>query len=226
MMETKEIRRLSRKIRTRYRIRKIDLKSIRQVIQNQGYTIVEFNTFDNDEETAVVIEHLDLTDLIARLKGFTYADSECRFVFLNRDLSDEEKLLVLAHEEGHIACGHLEHAPILGNSVTEEDEANQFAHYLLRPSLTDSCRVNGHIYKRRVIAICLVIAAVVGMTGWLLYYKKQLSYYGEYYLTESGGKYHEKECIFVKDKTNIRRLTLEEYENGEYEPCQVCLPGQ
>lgn len=146
--------------------------------------------------------------------------------FLNRDLSDGEKLLILTHEEGHIVCGHLEHAPILGNSVTEEDEANQFAHYLLRPSLKDSCRVNGHIYKKRLISICLVIVAAVGIMGLLLYDQKLSSYYEEYYITESGGKYHEKECIFVKDKNNISRLTLEEFENGEYEPCQVCLLGK
>ena len=43
-------------------------------------------------------------------------------------------------------------------------------------------------------------------------------------LTSTGNKYHEEECIFVKDKTNTRRLTIEEFESGDYEPCDICLP--
>ena len=39
-----------------------------------------------------------------------------------------------------------------------------------------------------------------------------------------GNKYHEKDCIFVKDKTNVHRMTEEEFESGEYEPCRICLP--
>ena len=54
--------------------------------------------------------------------------------------------------------------------------------------------------------------------------EKEKHYYGTYYITESGNKYHERNCIFVKDKTNIRRMTVEEFESGEYEPCAICLP--
>ena len=50
------------------------------------------------------------------------------------------------------------------------------------------------------------------------------SYYGEYYITENGTKYHEKDCMIIKDKNNTQRLTKSDYESGDYEPCQVCLP--
>ena len=50
------------------------------------------------------------------------------------------------------------------------------------------------------------------------------AYYGEYYITESGEKYHKEDCIFVKDKKNVERLTETDYYSGEYEPCQICLP--
>ena len=48
-------------------------------------------------------------------------------------------------------------------------------------------------------------------------------YYGEYYVTPSGTKYHTKDCNFVSGKKNIHRLTKEEYESGEYKPCQICI---
>jgi hypothetical protein len=49
------------------------------------------------------------------------------------------------------------------------------------------------------------------------------TYYGEYYVTENGEKYHDEDCIYIKDKSNVHRLTIEEYESGEFEPCQICL---
>ena len=49
-------------------------------------------------------------------------------------------------------------------------------------------------------------------------------YYGDFYITTTGSKYHEKDCIFIKHKDNVERLTVEQFESGEYEPCDICLP--
>ena len=67
------------------------------------------------------------------------------------------------------------------------------------------------------MVLCAVVMGVV-------HNERQRSYYGEYYITNSGHKYREAECIFVKDKSNVERLTKEDYYSGEYEPCQICLP--
>ena len=52
------------------------------------------------------------------------------------------------------------------------------------------------------------------------------NYYGEYYITRTGNKYHKKDCVYVKDKTNTHRMTIEEFESGEFEPCKICLPDE
>ena len=44
------------------------------------------------------------------------------------------------------------------------------------------------------------------------------------YRTETGEKYHLRDCMYIKDKTNVYLLTLKEFESGEYEPCGACLP--
>lgn len=71
------------------------------------------------------------------------------------------------------------------------------------------------------VTIIIVLSAV------FIAYKKQQDkkYYGNYYITESGQKYHEAGCIFVKDKDNVHRMTIDEFESGNYEPCQICLPN-
>lgn len=207
-----------------HRLTEITLADLRRIIVSQGYTIVEFNHIFNDEAVTALIEALNLDEMVEKAKGFTYADQHRRLVFLHEDLSEKEKLLVLAHEEGHIYCGHLSSVPIIGADVVEEYEANEFTHYLLNQGIVG--RIGGFLKKRK--KLCTAVAAVlaVSVIGVLIFnaVQKERSYYGEYYITASGNKYHEAECVFVKDKTNTHRMTIEEFESGDYEPCGICLP--
>ena len=132
--------------------------------------------------------------------------------------------MVLAHEEGHIYCNHFSTTPIIGKDVVEEHEANEFAHYLLHQ--TSGQKIGQYIsqHKKAVIAIACVIALLIVGCFVYKYIEREQSYYGEYYITSTGNKFHEKDCIFVKDKNNIERLTKEQFEAGEYEPCATCLP--
>lgn len=138
-------------------------------------------------------------------------------------MSAEEKLYALAHEAGHIFCGHLK----VGNtiySVEEEYEANEFAHAILHPRLRD-CFIQWIRDHKKIVHIgAIVLTIVCALAAGIHNAARQRSYYGEYYITVSGHKYHEAECIFVKDKNNVERLTKEDYYSGEYEPCRICLP--
>ena len=207
-----------------YKLNEVTLEDLRRIIKMQGYTIVEFNHIFNDENVTKLIEALDVEEAVSKSRGFTYADKQRRLVFLHEDLSDNEKRLVLAHEEGHIYCGHLSSYPIIGKDVVEEHEANEFTHYILKA--TSGRKLGNTIKKHKmVIAVisALLIASAIGLTAYLAISKEQ-SYYGEYYLTSTGNKYHKEECIFVKDKNNVHRMTVEEFEGGEFDRCNICLP--
>lgn len=207
-----------------YRLNEVTLADLRRIITSQGYTVVEFNHIFNDEHVTALIEALHLDEVVEKSKGFTYADRQRRLVFLHEDLSDNEKLLVLAHEEGHIYCDHFSSVPIIGRDVVEEYEANEFTHYILNRSVPG--RVGRIIKKQKKLCGTATIILAVCIVSLLIFnaLQKEHSYYGEYYITSSGNKYHEEKCIFVKGKTNIHRMTVEEYENGDYEPCGICLP--
>lgn len=202
----------------------VTLENLRGAIQKQGYTIIEFNNIYNNENVDILLNALELEEYCKRSKGFTYADSKRRLVFLHEDLSQEEKLIVLAHEEGHIYCNHLCSVPVLGRDVVEEYEANEFAHYLLHQGIGQ--RVNQFVRKRKkavflAVAVLVLVIAIGFIRGNI---KREQSYYGEFYITSTGNKYHEKDCIFVKNKDNVERLTNELYKSNEYEPCNICLP--
>lgn len=223
-MDKHEIKKTATRFRSQYTKGQLTLDGIKEVLRDQGYTIVEFNHIFNDEDVATVIDELHLSSMTDKSKGFTYVDRNHRLVFLHEDLSKEEKLLVLAHEEGHIFCEHFHHSPIIGVDVEEEYEANEFAHYILNPPAASKAGELIKRHKRITIAVAIALVfCLIGGIGWS-HVAKERTYYGEYYVTSSGNKYHEKDCIFVKNKTDVRRLTEEEFESGEYEACQVCLP--
>lgn len=143
---------------------------------------------------------------------------------MNEDLNEQEQLLVILHEIGHIYCGHFSHSNIIGLDVKEEHEANEFVHYVLQPVFFDRLR---YIVARNKIRILIGVGVLLLLIVVLLalnHIRTEQQYYGEYYVTDSGQKYHKKECIFVKDKDNVHRLTEEEFYSGNYEPCQICLP--
>ena len=131
--------------------------------------------------------------------------------------------MILAHEEGHIYCNHLTSTPVLGRDVIEEHEANEFAHYLLHQSVWQKigCVVKGHKKTSAAIVVAIALLVVSGFIGYKIYCGN--TYYGEYYITSTGNKYHDKECGYVKGKDNVERMTREQYESGEYEPCGKCL---
>ena len=95
---------------------------------------------------------------------------------------------------------------------------------MINPGKWDKAIV--YVRKHKLAAILTAIGLVVLIAGAVIFFQveKEKQYYGEYYITASGNKYHEKDCIYVKDKTNTHRMTIGEYESGEYEPCRICLP--
>jgi len=208
-----------------YGIKNLSIEKIKKIIESQGYTIIEFNYIFNDKDVQTLIDVLGLSEELIRSRGFTYVDSNRRLVFVNEDLSEHEKLIVLAHEEGHIYCKHFSHGNIIGVDVQDEHEANEFEHFILNISKIDTVIMWAQAHMIALI-ITLIILFVAGIGIWKYqeYKNREASYYGEYYITGSGQKYHEKDCIHVKNKTNVYRLTIEQFESGDYEACKTCLP--
>lgn len=209
--------------RKKYGVLKPTLDEIKNIITSQGYSIVEFNAIFNDEDVALIIENLRLDNLVSERKGFTYADSKNRLVFVHEDLSVDEKLSVLLHEEGHIFCGHIEENTYLGRDIQQEVEANEFTYCMQNPSSNSKSLffINKNKVWISIVAVILVVS-IIGF-GWFV---REKELYGDYVITDTGNKYHQSDCIHVKNKTNVHRLTVEQFESGEYEPCGTCLPQE
>lgn len=193
-----------------------DFASLCNILNKKGFTLIEFQD-DISPDIEVIITKLDLHDYISRLRGFAYFDGTYRLVFMRSDLSAKDKVIVLAHEIGHIVCNHLSSYLSADSDVAEEMEANVFSYYLLHPPTL------WKVWKNRIIVIPFAVLLVAILCSVCIGVQ-QRSYYGEYYVTAHGERYHQKECIVIKDRKSIHRLTVDEFNSGQYTPCQICLP--
>lgn len=202
----------------------ISYYSLRNTAEKNGYTIIEYYKTSNNRDVDTVINNLHLQDIIAKSNGFTFVNEKYRLIFIDDDLNEKEKIIVLAHELGHIACEHFGKHPIIGQEIIEEYEANEFAHYLLHFNLKRYLKIAVYHHKKFAAVLSAVTIIAAAVVPAVKFVQKQKSYIGDYYITDSGHRYHEKECIFIKNRNNVRHITQEEFESGEYDACQICLP--
>lgn len=220
----KDIRYKAKNLLLEYGISKVTLENLIYIIEDQGFEIIEYSQRDRSDGVWTVLNTLNLTDYAESGKAFAYKCGKSKLLFVCEEMTADEKLYALAHEEGHIIFGHLCNGACDGNAVEEEYVANEFAHYLLHPPLLLKFATTVKSNKKKALwgaLIALALAVIIPITVSVI---QSRSYYGEYYVTESGTKYHEKECMTIKDRSNVRRLTEKDYYSGDYEPCHVCLP--
>ena len=205
-------------------LNKITFQSLKEAAIKDGYAVIEFNNSYNDENINTIIKNLKIEEIIACSRGFTYLDENYRLIFINEDLNDKEKILVLSHELGHIVCNHTISPTVIGVDVTQEHEANEFSHYLLKKNALQKFRIILSEHKRLTITIgVFVLLFIMSLAGFCIK-KNESLYLPGLFITSTGNKYHKKECIFVKDKTSKQKLSKEKFESGRYEACNMCLP--
>lgn len=222
-MNTTEIRKRVKSFRKEFGIKEVSADTLENVFRLQGFTIIEYNPVLNDEDVTTVVHNLGLEEMISHSTGFLYMDAHYRLLFVNEKLSTAERMLVYAHEEGHYYCGHTSSNPVVGHNVTEEHEANEFAHFLLckTPKEVFIKTIAKHI--KQIIIGLIVAGLIIGGCIATKEYHDNLIYEGEYYVTMHGEKYHRKNCVTIQGH-EIRRLTKEDIKAGNFEPCSVCQP--
>lgn len=214
-------RRQALDFKKKYGLKYVSSATLSEVLKEQGYTIIEYNGIHEKPDVADLVEALQLKDQICHNRGFIYQNDKYRLLFIHEDLNEEERVVILAHEEGHIWNQHMHKDSPIGVDVIHEYEANEFAHYLL----TD--RFGTRKRKTFIVAVCVAIAILLGVAGILSKNAYEKSVYTEdLFRTEAGKKYHTRNCLYIRDRTDVYRLTLEEYDSGEYEPCSVCMPDK
>ena len=221
---TANIKKSARRFLREYKINILSFERISKIIKSQGYKIIRFCKAYNDENIEILINVLGLKEYVQAYSAFTYVDNNYRLVFLEDNISEQEALILLTHEEGHIYNGHFGKTVIAGENTTDEFEANEFTHYLLNPPIINKAFAFISTHKIISIMLCCSIFVTIGGSISTSIILTQQTYYREYYATPSGKKYHKAECIYIRDRQTKRRVSKDDIKKEKLEPCKVCLP--
>lgn len=112
----------------------ITAKSLKDALRVQGFTVIEYSHISNSKNVETLLTSLGLKSYSMSFDAFTYVDKNMRLVFILENLSEHEQLILLAHEQGHICCNNTLSTTIRGQDILYENQANEFAHYLLKMS--------------------------------------------------------------------------------------------
>lgn len=207
------------------------LKTLEELIQGNGFTIIEYNKYNNTAEVNELIQTLKIENKTATENSFVYVDGNIKFVFINSDLKPSEKITLLCHELGHICDKRLDAPNHIYSKIEREAFANEFAHYLEHPSVLTKIIST---FLRRKIA-CILIFVLLFLVGSGIYITNNPQVKAvfmphdstfltqPYYVTTTGIRYHKDFCKHVKYKTNTTQMTIDEAISQGYTPCLDCI---
>ena len=106
----------------------VDFVSIEEYIKQHGYIVVLYNTPAGDE----VAQRFKVKEKAEQCKAFTLCGLG-RIIFIDDNVSAEDKLYLLLHEVGHILLGHLGDGRLcIRSKVFIELEADAMAYAILK----------------------------------------------------------------------------------------------
>lgn len=139
---------------------------MKAVIQQVEQLITRFSTRCPFELAAYLQITILLTDLPDRINGFFLNVLDQPFIYLNDQLPEQQKRIILAHELGHAVLHPLQNSLYMRNSTylvlsRYELQADMFAaHFLLEDALFDDM-INGFDTLEKISCVTEVPLAYV-----------------------------------------------------------------
>ena len=189
-------------------IKKVDYVRAKQYLERNGWTVVRYNTPKGN----VIVDKLGLREYVNRTDGFVYEMNCLKYVFINGQLSDKDKLITLLHETGHI---ELEQDLSLPDK-TDEVNAWHFVYEVLYFKTNTFKKIISFVLTAALTALAIFTCHS------LLCKVETLNQ--NVYVTHSGKRYHTEDCYFVRNKDTLS-MELKEAQK-QYKPCVFCNPNK
>ena len=213
-----------------------DCDELEHIIESNQFTIINYKKYTNSEYVSELIKTLRIEDEIECSDSFLYWKENLKFVFLNADVSDDDKRTLICHELGHILDPDIRNSNY--SKIKKEEFANEFTCFIKNPSILS--RLCVFIIKnfKFLLTIILLIACFAGFLllknsspqNTITSVTRGISTTANsdtmYYVTKSGNRYHRKFCIIVKTRKNLTEHTLHEAISAGYTPCLICFPEE
>ena len=190
------------------KIKKVDYIHAKQYLERNGWNVVLFNTPNGN----TLIDKLGLQEYAKRTDGFVYDVNYLKYVFINAQMSERDKLITLLHETGHIELEQ----DLTALDKLDELNAWNFAYNTLFYT-TNAIK--------KIIASVITIALSVALIHICHVASNNISNTKDtVYVTQSGEHYHTSDCYFVQNKDTVS-LKLKEAQK-QYDACAYCNPNK
>ena len=211
---------------------------LRHIIESNKFTIIEYKKHTNSEPVTELIKKLRVEKETQQNDSFLYINNNLKFVFINADISDEDKCSLLRHELGHICDPEMKNSNSQIFRIKREEFANEFSCYIKNPDICLKLCVFLMKKWKLLVAGTTLIACLLGVafitktliippaksvTGNVSTY---VNFDNTYYVTSAGEKYHLKHCIIIKYKNNLTEIKITDAINEGYKPCMICNPKE
>lgn len=233
-----DIKKLAKKFLRRYKHYKNNLTydSIKTIIEDLGFEIVEYNGSPKNDCTEDLLNILKIKEYSLRVKAFSYVDGKRRIVFIDSQESKANKFFLGLHELGHIYCKHsVEENVLARNGLELDNEADEFKLYILNN------KKRGNMLTPAIFVI--VMMSIMLIAFYLLLHQQTSKTTFEYvafpnvsieisdfpveskiirtiYITPTGQRYHySKNCA----GHNATEVTLKQAEGLGKTPCKNCV---
>lgn len=222
-----------------YELTEISGESLESSLEKQGYTLIEYSKITNQPDVETLLSAIGLKAFSLGVRAFYYRDENMRLVFIEENLSDNERLLLLSHELGHILCDDI-HSGKDRADIYRERSAAEFSHYLLDGSVPirlfmfrkRNAKAIAAVAAALLLVLCVSAVAVVlnvgadspGQSASVSPQKQISDSSGEevFYVTARGTKYHYKDCPTI-DSSELQKLAKSECDRLGYDACKVCI---
>ena len=211
---------------------------LKRIIESNQFTIIEYKKHTNQEHVCELIKRLGVENEIEQNDSFLYVKNNLKFLFINSEVSEEDKCSLLRHELGHIYDSDLKNDDINYSKIKKEEFANEFSFYIKNPSIGFKLKVLVMKKWSLLVSIIMLIVCVLGLSFMVnsIIIKPTKSVTTDatisensnstYYVTSAGKKYHRKHCVAIKYKNNLTEIKLYDAISNGYKPCMICNPEE
>ncbi len=207
-----------------------------QIIEAYHFTLIKYKKHNNSLYVSELVEKLGVKKEARFRDSFLYVSDNFKFLFLNEDVSYEDKCSLLRHELGHICDPEFKSNNLNCSKVKREEFANNFSCYAKNPGAFFKFYIFIARKWKAIVGIAVLLACVFGLLFVLRPETEQPAQSAAssenvyeisadaYYTTQSGKRYHKRTCFIVKNRTNLTEYTKDEAVKAGYTPCLICLP--
>ena len=208
---------------------KPDADSLKTLIESRGFAIINFNRIENSAVTEEFFSIEEIKNLAEKSDAFIYIKGRCKLLFVADGFNDDDLRFVLSHELGHILDERL-YWDSGYTEIQKEQFANEFTHYLLHPGIFFNLTLllsNIKIVTAAGLIIALALGGGIALRNFSI--KKTATVHSgviasdTVFVTSGGECYHKRTCSIVKNRTNIKKLSVEKALKNRYRPCNLCF---